>query len=86
MSVQSQIKKDWELAIKKSIKPIFIDRSNEIEIAIDCNGNEYFLKPEYETAKTYRVFRPDGINCTVYKKGFRKRWVSNDYVLSKINW
>lgn len=73
MSVANQIQKDWNLAIKKAMNPRFIDRSEQIEILVDSRGTEYFFKPETETENTIRVYRPDGINCTVYKKGFKKK-------------
>lgn len=85
MSVANQIQSDWNLAIKKAMKPRFIDRSEQIQIVFDSpRGNEYFFKDETET--TMRVYRPDGINCTVFKKGFKKRWVNKDYVLPKLKW
>ena len=86
MSVANQIESDWNLAIKKAMKPRFIDRGEQIQIVFDSSGNEYFFKPETEDETTFRVHRPDGINCTVYKKGFKKRWVNKNYVLPKIKW
>jgi len=86
MSVTSQIKNDWKEAIAKSISKRIIDRSNQIEIAIDCRGNEYFIHEDTGNEKTFRVSRPDGINCSVWKKGFRLRWVDKDYILKPLVW
>lgn len=83
MSVANQIKNDWNIAIRKSIKPRLIDRSEQIQIVFDSKGNEYFFKPETEDETTFLIFRK-GINCTVFKKYFKKRWVSKDYVLANL--
>ena len=86
MSVTSQIKNDWKLAIEKSLPKKIIDRSNQIQIAIDFRGNEYYIHDDTGNEKTFRVTRPDGINCSVWKKGFRLRWVDSDYCIKPLVW
>lgn len=86
MSVTSQIKNDWKMAIDKALPIRIIDRSNQIQIAVDSRGNEYFITEGSETDKTFRVSRPDGINCSVWKKGFRLRWVKSNYNLNPLIW
>jgi hypothetical protein len=84
MSVNTQIKNDWAIAIKKSLPTKIIDRTNMIRIAIDSIGNEYFIQDNKSDDKTFRVIRPDGINAKVWKKGFKLRWVNSDYSLKPL--
>ena len=61
-------------------------KTNKIQIAIDSRGNEYFVHDDTGNKETFRVTRPDGINCTVWKKGFKLRWVASDYCLKPLIW
>jgi hypothetical protein len=85
MSVQNQIKQDWQLAMEKSVSKKGFDYDGKVRIAIDSSGNEYFIKPHTEDEKTFRVTTPCGINATVWKKGFRTRWVDESYVLKPLS-
>ena len=61
-------------------------KTNKIKIAIDGRGNEYFVHDDTGNQETYRVTRPDGINCTVCKKGFKIRLVASDHCLKPLIW
>ncbi len=56
MSVTSQIKNDWKLAIEKALPPKIIDRTNQIQIAIDFRGNELY-DPEISDESIYHKLR-----------------------------
>ena len=60
--------------------------TKKIKIAIDGRGNEYFANDYTGNKETFRVTRPDGINCTVWKKGFKIRLVASDYSLKPLIW
>ena len=60
--------------------------TNKIKIAIDSRGNEYFMHDDTGNKETFRVTRPDGVNCVVLKKGFKLRLVASDYYLKPIIW
>ena len=60
--------------------------TNKIKIVIDMRGNEYFVNDDNGNKETFRVTRPDGINCTVCKKGFKIRLVASDYCLKPLIW
>ena len=61
-------------------------KTKKIQIAIDRRGNEYFAHHDTGNEETLRVTRPDGINCTVWKKGFKIRCVDSDYCLKPLIW
>ena len=60
--------------------------TKKIKTAIDGRGNEYFVHDDTGNKETFRVTRPDGINCTVLKKGFKIRLVASDYSLKPLIW
>ena len=60
--------------------------TKKIKIAIDMRGNEYFVNDDIGNQETFRVTRPDGINCTVLKKGFKIRLVASDHCLKPLIW
>jgi hypothetical protein len=82
MSVHSQIKKDWEQAIKIAQgRSGDLDRTGKVQIAIESGtGDEYFVRSEDLERKTIRVYRK-GIDCDVYKRGYSLRWVPENYEL-----
>jgi len=86
MSVTQQIKKDWDIAIKKSIKPKYVDRSDKIQIIVSkSTGDEYYFDSESETEDTIRIWRGNNeINATVFKRAFKKRWVNKNYILHNL--
>ena len=59
-------------------------KTKKIKIAIDRRGNEFFVHDDTGNQETLRVTRPDGINCTVRKKGFKIRLVASDYCLKPL--